>query len=77
MGAHATHEAVQSRLIWSNTVKPVLSIPLKIQKNVFQDQLLFNAGQKYCIMLQGEHSAILLTFIKLLLVFKIIVLSIL
>ena len=26
---------------------------------------VFNAGQKYCRMLQGEHSAILLTFIKL------------
>ena len=31
----------------------------------FQDQLLLNAGQKYCIMLKGEHSAILLTFINL------------
>ena len=31
----------------------------------FQDQLSLNAGQKYCAMLQGEHSAILLTFIKL------------
>ena len=30
-----------------------------------QDQLSLNAGQKYCRMLQGEHSAILLTFIKL------------
>ena len=29
----------------------------------FQDQLSLNAGQKYCRMLQGEHSAILLTFI--------------
>ena len=41
-----------------------------------QDQLLLNAGQKYCRMLQGEHSAILLTFIKLPFVIKIIVLSI-
>ena len=24
-----------------------------------------NAGQKYCRMLQGEHSALLLTYIKL------------
>ena len=31
----------------------------------FQDQLWLNAGQKYCRMLQGEHSAILSTFIKL------------
>ena len=30
----------------------------------FQDQLLLNTGQKYCIMLQVEHSAILSTFIK-------------
>ena len=31
----------------------------------FQDQLSLNAGQKYCRMLQEEHSAILSTFIKL------------
>ena len=35
------------------------------QKIGFQDQLSLNAGQKNCRMLQGEHSAILLTFIKL------------
>ena len=29
----------------------------------FQHQLSLNAGQKYCRILQGEHSAILLTFI--------------
>ena len=29
----------------------------------FQDQLSLNADQKYCRMLQGEHSAILSTFI--------------
>ena len=45
-------------------------------KNCFQDQLLLNAGQKYCRMLQGEHSAILLTFIMLPFVIKIFVLSI-
>ena len=43
---------------------------------VFQDELSLNAGQKYCIMLQGEHSAILSTFIKLPCVIKAIVLSI-
>ena len=43
----------------------------------FQDQSLLNAGQKYCRMLQGEHTAILLTFIKLPFVIKIFVLSIL
>ena len=42
----------------------------------FQDGLLLNAGQKYCRMLQGEHSAILSTFIKLPFVVKIFVLSI-
>ena len=36
----------------------------------FQDQLSLNAGQKYCRMLQGEHSAILSTFIKLPFVIK-------
>ena len=42
----------------------------------FQDQLLLNAGQKYCRMLQGEHSEILSTFIKLPFVIKIFILSI-
>ena len=41
-----------------------------------QDQLSLNAGQKYCRMLQGEHSAILPTFIRLPFVFKIFVMSI-
>ena len=42
----------------------------------FQDQLQLNAGQKYCRMLQGEHSAILFTLIKLQFVIKLFVLSI-
>ena len=42
----------------------------------FQNPLSLNAGQKYCRMLQGEHSAKLSTFIKLPLVIKIFVLSI-
>ena len=42
----------------------------------FQDQLLLNAGQKYCPMLLGEHSPILSTFIKLPVVIKTFVLSI-
>ena len=42
----------------------------------FQDQLSLNAGQKYCRMLQMEHSAILLTFIKLPFVIKALILSI-
>ena len=50
--------------------------PLKKKAKIgFQDQLSFNAGQKYCRMLQGEHSAILSTSIKLPLVIKICVLS--
>ena len=58
-------------------VKPVLSCHSKIRpKIVFQDRLSLNAGQKYCRMLQGEHSAILSTFIKLPFVFKTFVLSI-
>ena len=43
-------------------------------KNWSQDQLSLNASQKHCRMLQGEHSAILLTFIKLCFVIKIFVL---
>ena len=42
----------------------------------FQDQLSLNAGHKYCKMLQGEHSAILLTSIELPHGFKSFVLSI-
>ena len=49
---------------------------LKKTKIGFQDQLSLNAGQKYCRMLQGEYSAILLTFIKLPSVIEIFVLSI-
>ena len=37
----------------------------------FQDRLLLNAGQKYCRRLQGEHSAINSTCIKLPFVIKI------
>ena len=37
------------------TVKPVLNGHSKRRpKNGFQDQLMLNAGQKYCRMLQGE-----------------------
>ena len=49
---------------------------LKKNKNVFQDQLSLNAGQKNCRMLQREHSAILLKFIKLPVFIKTFVLSI-
>ena len=49
------------------TVKGPLS---KRPKLGFQDLLWLNAGQKYCRMLQGKHSAILSTFIKLPFVIK-------
>ena len=46
--------------------KTCLKRPLsKRPKTGFQDQLSLNDGQKYCRMLQREHSAMLLTFIKL------------
>ena len=46
--------------------KTCLKRPLKKNtKIVFYDQLSLNAGQTYCRMLQWEHFAILLTFIKL------------
>ena len=60
-----------------HTVKPdCKTATLKETKISFQDQLSLNAGQKYCRLLQGEHFAILLTFIKLPFVIKIFVLSI-
>ena len=49
---------------------------LKKTKIDFQHQLSLDAGQKFCRMLQWEHSAILSTFIKLSFVIKIYVLSI-
>ena len=58
---------------YSKTVKNGHSQRQKIGS---QDQLSLNAGQKYCIMLQGEHFAILSTFIKLPFVNKIFVFSI-
>ena len=49
--------------VYSKTcVKRPLSNRPKI---VFQDQLSLNVEQKYCRMLQGVHSAILSTFIRL------------
>ena len=55
---------------------------LKNTKNWFtrfglQEQLSRNAGQGYCRMLKVEHSAMHSTFIKLPIVIKIFVLSIL
>ena len=52
-------------VLFAVTVKPVLSgHPKKRPKIGFQYLLSLNADQKYCRMLQGEHSAILSTFIK-------------
>ena len=77
---HVSNEGFLSELFVpaqvKSSVKPVLSGHSKRPKIGFQDRLLLNAGQKYCTMLQGEHSAILSTFIKLPFGFKIFVLSI-
>ena len=70
-----------------DTVEPVLSGHSKRTPKIgFQYRLSLNAGQKYCRMLPfrskvfqnapGEHSAILLTFIKLSFVIKTFVFSI-
>ena len=59
-------------MLYSKTcVKRTLS---KRPKIGFEYQLSLNAGQKYCRMLQVEHSTILSTFIKLPFVIKIFVL---
>ena len=62
-----------------NTVNPVLSDHSKKRPKIgFQDRLSFNVStcKKYCRMLQGEHSAILLIFSKLQTVIKILFLYI-
>ena len=57
--------------------KTCVKRPLSKRPNIcFQDQVSLNAGQKYCRMLPSEHSAIMLTFIKLPYVIKIFVLSV-
>ena len=64
-------QRVEVRCIMKNTVKRVLSGHSKRTPKIgFKYQLSLNAGQKYCRMLQGEHSAILSTFIKLPFVIK-------
>ena len=69
------HILTKPKMTYSKTcVKRPLS---KRPKIGFQNQSSLNAGQKYCRMLRGEHSAILSTFIKLALVITIFVLSIL
>ena len=65
----------QADLIYSKTC---VKLPLAKRPQIgFQGQLSLNAGQKYCRMFQGEHSATFSTFInKLPFVIKIFVLSI-
>ena len=64
-------------LMVSNYSKTCVKRPLSKRPKIgTQDQLSLNAGEKYCRMLKGEHSAILLTFIKLPFVIKIFILSI-
>ena len=77
-----THTNILTKQVFLNVIgstysKTCVKQPLsKIPKFGFQDQLSPNAGQKYFTMLQGEHSVILLTFIKLPFVIKIFVLSV-
>ena len=57
--------------------KICLKRPLKRRPKIgLNDKWQLNEGQKYCIMLQGEDSAILSTFINLPIVIKTFVLSI-
>ena len=71
--APCTSQIGQMSLISSNCLgwlqhnsKPCLKPPLKKNKKIgIQYRLSIKAGQKYCRMLQREHSAILSTFIKL------------
>ena len=67
---------VGMHVVWIYS-KTCLKRSLKKKTKIgFQDRLSLNAGQMYCRMLQGEHSAILTTFIKLPFVINIFVLSI-
>ena len=72
MGRKESNQTNKRILTLVIDVKRTLSKRLKTR---FQDQLSPNAGQKYCRMLQGEHSSILWTFIKLTFVIKILDLS--
>ena len=75
---HAKLPSIQRiTLSFADYSKTCLKRPLKKKTKIgFQDRLLLNAGQKYCRMLQGEHSAILSTFIELTFIINIFVLSI-
>ena len=59
--------------------KTCLTVTLKTTENWFsrpKDQVSLNAGQKYCRVLEGAHSALLSTFNKLQFVIRTYVLSI-
>ena len=73
---HLIHDiCLINPLIYSKTC---LKLSLKYDAKIgFQYRLSLNAGQKYCRMLQGEHSAILLTFIRLSFSFKTFIVAIL
>ena len=71
---YPSHPLDESRL---TTVKKFLKRPLKKKTKIgFQYRFWLNVGQKSCRKLPLEHSAILLTFIKVPFVNKIFVLSI-
>ena len=75
--AHVGFEIGKFLIEFLTYSKICLKLPLsKRPKLGFQDQISLNTGQKYCRMLQAEHSAILSTFIKLQFVIRIFVLSI-
>ena len=67
-----------NKMTWVNGLMEYRKTCVKLPKRPkigFQNQLSHNADQKYCRMLQWEHSTILLTYIKLPFVIKIFVLS--
>ena len=66
-----------------STTEPLSSLKICVKRHTFKKTenwvsrpIIDNAGRKYCRMLLGEHSAILLTFSKLSFVIKAFVLSI-
>ena len=72
LGRSFEFKGVIFQVLCKTCVKRQLS---KRQKIGFQHQLSLNAGQKYCRMIQGEHSVILLNFVKIPFAIKMLVLS--
>ena len=71
------HVPMHANLILIAYNKTCVKRPLSKSPNIgFQDQISLNADQKYCRILQGEHSAIFSIFIKVPFAIKILVLSI-